>query len=156
MYDRKKIHLAQNVTDVSFFVVRAAGQPSQRHEATPEATPPSQQRSSMASTDLVQPNFTAPSYTVDTITEAEHCQLMTKCQNLTLKAAVGSVAPPQPDRTFHCRPIPHGYAVVMVDEVMEGFEELELDHPTGERENRLVHALRSTCLWQKEYIKLPN
>ena len=30
------------------------------------------------------------------------------------------------------------------------------DHPTGEGENHLVYALRSTCLWRKEYIKLPN
>ena len=89
----------------------------------------------MASMELVQPDFTAPSYPVDTITEDQHCQLMTKWQNLTLKAAVGSVAPPQPDRTFHCHPIPHGYAVVTVDEVMEGFEEIELDHPTVEGEN---------------------
>src|SRR6266566_4813910 len=131
---------------------RAAGQPSQRHEATP----PSQRRSSMASTDPIQPDFTAHIYPVDTITEAQHCELMTKCRNFTFKAAVGSVAPPQPNGTFHCLPIPHGYAVVMVDEVIEGFEELELDHSTGEGENQLVRALRSTCLWQKEYIKLPN
>ena len=46
---------------------RAADQPSQRHEATPEA----QRRSSMASTELVrQPDFTAPSYPVDAITVA--------------------------------------------------------------------------------------
>src|SRR3989337_2843410 len=63
---------------------------------------------------------------------------------------------PSTRRNFHCRSIPHGYAVVMMDEVMEGFEELELDHPTGEGENQLVYALRSTCLWRKEYIKLPN
>ena len=81
---------------------------------------------------------------------------MTKCQNLTFKAVVGSVSPPQPNGTFHRLPIPHGYDVVMVDQVMEGFEELELDHPTGEGENQLVRALRSTCLWQKEFIKLPN
>ena len=69
----------------------------------------------MASTELVQqPDFTAPSYPVDAITEAQHCQLMTQWQNLKVKEAVGSVAPPQPDGTFHCRPIPHGYAVVMV------------------------------------------
>jgi hypothetical protein len=134
----------------------AAGQPSQWHEATPESTPPSQRRSSVASTELVQPNSMAPRYHMDTITEAQLCQLMTKWQNLTLKAAVGSVAPPQPDGTFHYRPIPHGYAVVTVDEIMEGFEELELDHPTGEGENQLLYALRSTCLWRKEYIKLPN
>src|SRR3989337_429136 len=61
-----------------------AGQPSQRHEdpcfdAAPEATPPSQRRSNVASTELVQPDFTAPRYPVDSITEAEHCELMTKC-----------------------------------------------------------------------------
>ena len=107
----------------------------QGHEATPEATPPSQRRSSVASTELdQQPDFTAPSYPVDAITEAQHCQLMTKCHNLTFTAAVGSVAPPRPDGTFHCHPIPHGYATVSVDEVMEGFHELELDHPTGEGE----------------------
>ena len=74
----------------------------------------------------------APSYLVDAITEAQHSQLRTKWQNITLKAAVGTSPPPQPDGNFHCHPIPQGYAVVMADEVMEGFEELELDHPTGE------------------------
>ena len=129
----------------------------QGHEASPEATPPSQRRSSVASTELVQqPNFTAPSYPVDAITESQSCQLVTKFHNLTLTAALGSVAPPRPDGTFHCRPIPHGYSFVHVDEVMEGFEELELDHPTGEGETKLRCALRSTCLWRKEHIKLPN
>ena len=81
---------------------------------------------------------------------------MTKYQNLTLKAAVGSVAPPQPDGTFHCHLIPYGYAVVTVDGIMEGFEELGLDHPTGEGENQLVNALRSTCLWRKPKIDYHN
>ena len=50
---------------------RAADQPSQRHEATPEATLPSQRRSSVASTELVQqPDFTAPSYPMDAIMDA--------------------------------------------------------------------------------------
>ena len=101
----------------------------------------------MASTELVQqPDFKAPSYPMDAITEAQHCQLMTKFQNLTLKAAIGSVAPPQPDGTFHYRPIPHGYPVVMADEVMEEFEELELVHPTGEGEIQPGLALKTPCL----------
>ena len=53
---------------------------------------------------------------------------------MKVKAAVGSVARPEPGATFHCQLIPKGYASVMVDEIMEGFEELELDHPTGEGE----------------------
>ena len=99
-----------------------------RSKRPAEATPPSQQRSSVASTEQLQlePVFTAPaSYPVDAITEAQHCQLMTQWQNLKVKAAVGSVAPPEPDATFHCRPIPEGYARVMVDEITEGFEDLQ-------------------------------
>ena len=110
----------------------------------------------MASTELVQPDFTAASYPVDTIMESQRCELLTKCRNLTFKAAIDIVAPPQYNKTFHCRPIPRGYALVMVDEVKKGFEQLELDHPIGEDENKLVYALRSTCLWLKEYINLPN
>ena len=111
-----------------------------RHaETTPEATPPSQRRSSVASTELLQePVFTAPaSYPVDAITESQHCHLMTQWQNFKVKAAVGSVLPPEPGATYHCRPIPEGYARVMVDEITEGFEDLQLDHPTGEGETRL-------------------
>ena len=48
-------------------------------EATPKATPPSQRRSGVASAELVQqPDFTAPIFPVDAITEAQHCQLMTQ------------------------------------------------------------------------------
>ena len=40
---------------------------------------------------------------------------------------------------------------------MDGFEGLELDNPTGEEDIILLeNALRSTCLWRKQYIKLPN
>jgi len=93
---------------------------------------------------------------VDAITEAQPCNLMTQWHHRKVKAAVGSVTPPRPGATFHCLPIPQGYAVVIVDEIEEGFEDLELDHPTGEGENLLECALKTTCLWRKEFIKLPN
>ena len=101
-------------------------------EATQEATRPSQLRSSVASTELelvvAQPELTAPtSYPVDAITEFQDCHLLAKFLHLTPKAAVGHVAPPRPDGTFHFCRIPQGYAVVMVDEILEGYEELELD-----------------------------
>ena len=86
----------------------------------------------MASMELIQPDITAPRYPVDGITENEHCVLMAKCHNLTLKAAVGSVLPPRAEGSFHCRLIPHGFAIVRVDEIMNGFEEMELEYPTGE------------------------
>ena len=110
-------------------------------EASPEATPPSQRRSSMDSTELLQPEhvLTAPaSYPVDDITESQHCHIMARWMNLKVKAAVVSVYPTEPGATFHYRPIPEGYARVMVDEITEGFEDLQLDHPTGEGETRLV------------------
>src|SRR4051812_30744244 len=81
---------------------------------------------------------------------------MTQWMNLKVKAAVGSVFPNEPGATFHCRPIPEGYAKVMVDEITEGFEDLSLDHPTGEGETRLRSALKTPCLWRKELINLPN
>ena len=140
---------------------RATGPPPQRHEdpsfdTAHEATPPSQRKSSVASTEIVQPDITAPRYPVDAITEREHCELITKCHNLTLKVAVGYVLPSRPDGTFHFAPIPDGFAIVGVDEVMNGFEGLELDYPTGEGEIYLENALRTTCLWRKEHIVLPN
>ena len=116
----------------------ATGPPSQQHEdpsfdTAHEATPPSQRKSSVASTQLVRPDITAPRYPVDDIMEREHCELVAKCMNLTLKVAVGYVLPPGPDGTFHCNPIPDGYAIVGVDEVTNGFEGLDLEYPTGER-----------------------
>ena len=138
---------------------REANRSKRTAEASPEATPPSQRRSSVASTELLlmEPVFTAPaSYPVDAITESQNCHLMTQWQNFKVKAVVCSVRPPEPDATFHCRPIPEGYARVMVDEITEGFKDLHLDHPTGEGETRLGSSLKTPCLWRKELINLPN
>ena len=65
---------------------------------------------------------------------------------MKVKAVVGSVFPSEPGATFHCRPILEGYARVMVDEITEGFEDLQLDHPTSEGETRLGSALKTPCL----------
>ena len=71
---------------------------------------------------------------MDFIIESQNCHLIAQWQNLKVKAAVGQVRPSEPGATFYCRPIPEGYARVMVDEITEGFEDLQLDHPTGEGE----------------------
>ena len=112
----------------------------------------------MTSTELIQqPDLlTGPSYPMDFITDSHQCHLMTQWDQLKVKAAVGSVFPPSPGATFHCRPIPQGYAVVMVDEITEGFEELQLDHPTGDGETQLGLAMHTLCLWWKEHMKLLN
>ena len=113
----------------------------------------------MASTELLQPEhvLTAPaSYLVDASMESQNCHIMTRWMNLKVKAAVGSVYPTEPGATFYCQPIPEGYARVIVDEIMEGFEDLLLDHPTAKGETRLGSALKTPCLWRKKFIKLPN
>src|SRR4051812_45490299 len=99
-------------------------------EATQEATPPSQRRSSMASAELelvvAQPELTAPtSYPVDAITETQDCQLLANFAHLTPKAAIGTVLPPR-GGTFHSCPIPQAYVIVMVDEVLEGYRSSSL------------------------------
>jgi hypothetical protein len=74
-----------------------------------------------------------------------------------MKVAVGYALPIGPDSTYHCRPIPHGYAVAGVDKVMGGFEKLKLDHPAGEGDlYELGEAKKTTVLWLKELIVLPN
>ena len=74
------------------------------------------------------------SYPMDDITESQNCHIMARWMNLKVKVAVGSVYPTGSGATYHCRPNPEGYAKVMVDEITEGFEDLLLDHPTGEGE----------------------
>ena len=110
----------------------------------------------MASSQLVRLDITAPRYPVDDITEMEHCELIAKCMNLTLKVVVGYVLPPRPDGTFHCNPIPYGYAIVRVDEVKPEFEGLDLEYTTGEGETHPVDAVRTNILWRKENIVLPQ
>ena len=92
---------------------REANRSKRTAEASPEATPPSQWRSSVASTELLQPEHALTahaSYPVDAITESQHCHLMTRWMELKVKAVVGSVAPPEPGATFYYRLIPEGYA----------------------------------------------
>ena len=96
---------------------------------------PSNRKSSVASTELQDGNDDAVAplrrYPVDDITESTPCELHVKAFNLTMKVAVGYAVPVGPKPTFHCSPVPHGFAVVGVDEVSKQFEELKLEHPAG-------------------------
>jgi hypothetical protein len=128
---------------------------SQRHNKDPaiDATgqPLSQRKSSVASTELPTDDdavMLAPRYPVDEITETCMCELHVKVVNISMKVAVGYVVPLGPKPTYHCRAVPNGYAVVGVDEVVPGFEELKLDFPAGEGElNELGEAIKGIVLW---------
>jgi hypothetical protein len=87
-------------------------------------------------------------YAVDDITEATPCELRVKVVNITMKVAVGYALPIGPNPTYHCRLVPHGYAVAGVDQVMSSFEQLKLDYPMGEGDlYELREATKTIVLW---------
>jgi hypothetical protein len=99
----------------------------------------------------------APRYRVDHITESTSCELHVKVMNLSLKAAVGYVLPVVPDQRYHFGPVPHGYAVAGVDQIMDGYAPLKLDYPAGEGDlPELGEAKNTAILWRKEFILIPN
>jgi hypothetical protein len=112
----------------------------------------------VASTDLPEDDDEPTiRYLVDDTTESTSCELHVKVVNITMKVAVNYALPIGPNATYHCHPIPHGYAVAGVDEVLGRFEQLKLDHSAGEGDlYELGEAKKTTVLWLKEYIVLPN
>jgi hypothetical protein len=106
---------------------------------------PAHQLSNVASTELPGDDnelVMAPRYPVDDITESTPCKLHVK-----VKVAVGYALPIGPNQRYHCRPVPHGYAVAGVDQVTGGFELLTLDYPAGEGDlHELGEAKNTTVL----------
>ena len=139
---------------------------SQRHmvEAACDGTGgPSNRKSSVASTELQDGDDDALTvaplrYPMDDITESTPCELHVKVFNLSMKEAVGYAVPIGPKPTYHFSPVPHGYPIVGVDEVMKEFEGLKLQHPAGEDGEviELGEAKKATIPWSKEFIVLPN
>src|SRR3954468_5448056 len=118
---------------------------------------PSNRKSSQASTQLQEGDgdaltTAAPKcYPVDYITESTRCELKVQVQNLKFTVAVGMALSIPEKPTYHCNPTPEGYAVVMVDDVMDEYEELKPDHPAGEdmELTELGEAKKTTILWRK-------
>ena len=144
---------------------QGTGQSLPQKEASFDCTGAGQsnRKSSVASTQLLggDDGYDAPPMThpVDHVTEMTQCELHVKLlNNITIKAAVGYVKPAGPEPTHHGRPIPPGYAVAGVDEVMTGFERVKLDHPEGEdgEVTELGDSKNLTILWLKEDIVFPS
>jgi hypothetical protein len=87
----------------------------------------------------------APRYPVDGITESHPCEMHVKGVNISMKAAVGYVSA---TTTYHYYPVPNGYVVAGVDEVMAGYEPVMLDQPAGEDGGltKLGEAIRTIVL----------
>ncbi|KAJ1270123.1 hypothetical protein BS78_06G030700 [Paspalum vaginatum] len=90
-------------------------------------------RSSCASTDLPDQR-----YPVDEIEHRTRCELHIPAMNLTTR--------------YHSEEIPEWYLVVSVDEVCEGYGDLELTIPGGDDERRLAEAVYGFIIWKKPLI----
>jgi hypothetical protein len=124
--------------------------------------PGSHRKSSVASAELPADDHDAMTeaarYPVDDITQQENCEMHVKFMNISVKVADGFALPCKAKGTYHYVPIPDGYAVVGVDEVVKEWEKLELEIPAGEdRElTELGEDKGNTILWRKEHIVLPD
>jgi hypothetical protein len=77
-------------------------------------------------------------------------------KNISMKVAVGYRLSSEPGATWHCREIPVGYAHVRADEIVSGYESLELDMLGHEDETTLREVKDGVILWNKKDIKFPG
>ena len=119
---------------------------------------PSQQKSSVGSTQLEASACEPPAarYPVDDVTEKTDCELHMSMRNISLKVAVGYALPNQPGASYHLGDIPAGYARVGVDEIVPGFEIMDLGIHGGDEEKTLGDVKRGFVLWNKKYIVFPG
>ena len=116
---------------------------------------PSQRKSSVASTG-VGADEAMDRYPVDYITEKTPCELHVGVRNLSLKAADGYALTCESTARWHCNEIPDGYGRVGVDQLVPGYESLELDIPGGDDERTLGDVRGGIILWRKKYIVFPD
>ena len=89
---------------------------------------------------------------MDDVKEMKECDLHYPVGNVSTKVASGSALPCTPGALHHNNPIAYGYARVTVEDIVQGFEDLEIDKPTPEGERRLGDVKRQFILWKKKYI----
>ncbi|KAK1611409.1 hypothetical protein QYE76_035082 [Lolium multiflorum] len=131
------------------------------HEDHPADLGSQQRRSSVASTEASPATANAP---VD-ITAGASSLPRGRCKgdermsshypigNMSTKVAIGSALPCLPGALHHNNPIQDGYARVTVEDIVPGFEDLEIDIATPEGERRCqapVHSMK------KKLIKFPG
>ena len=121
-----------------------------RHDL--DISPASQHISSVASTEVQDQQ--AERYPVDDITEPTECELLYLRGKKLKVCAYGQAEVPVEGGTIHSVPIPSGYARVLVDKVVEGWEDLDIPIPGGEGEQELKDVVHQWICWEKKHIKL--
>ena len=153
--------LEQELAGVKKIVAKALSQRSSQSREDPPLEY-SQRRSSQASTEVhvddhaLLDDAPAPHYPVDDVRGMTQCELHQPMSNMSFKVATASALPCLPGSLHHSRPIPPGYARVTVDELLEGYEDLEIDIATDEGHKKLGDVKHQIVLWQKKYIKFPG
>ena len=94
------------------------------------------------------------SYHMEKITQREAYELHVPLRNLSHKVAYSMAIPTAKGDTFHGDAIPSGYSRVTVDDVIDNYEDLDLDIPRGDDVTKLGQATHGIILWQKRYIVL--
>jgi hypothetical protein len=69
---------------------------------------------------------------MDDVREMTNCELHQPTKNMSLKVAIDTALPCLPKTLHHGNPIPAGYARVTVDDLVSGYEDLEIDFATPE------------------------
>ena len=122
---------------------------------------PSHRKSSVASTgaqgdDAHVDEAPIDRYPVDDIREKTNCELHQSMKNISMKVAVGFALACEPGARWHGSEIHSSYARVRVDEVVPGYDALELDIPGAEGEMTLEEVARGIILWPKKNIVFPG
>uniref|UniRef100_A0A0D9VGW4 DUF8039 domain-containing protein n=1 Tax=Leersia perrieri TaxID=77586 RepID=A0A0D9VGW4_9ORYZ len=84
------------------------------------------------------------------------CELHIPLRNLSIKVAAALTIATDPAGTFHCRTIPAGFSKVKVEQVVDTYDDLELEIDGGEGETTLGEAIQNIILWNKRYIVIPG
>ncbi|RLN07716.1 transposon protein, putative, CACTA, En/Spm sub-class [Panicum miliaceum] len=96
-------------------------------------------------------------FPMDGITMQIACELHVRVRNITALVAYESALPVIPGGTIHGMPVPQGYSIIAVEQIVEAGgknENLELDFVGGDGEQKLGEALHGCILWRKTDINL--
>ena len=95
-------------------------------------------------------------YPVEKITQREPREVHVPIFNLSHKVAYDMAIPTTKGDRFHGDEIPLGYSRVTVDDVIDKYEELDLEIPGGDGVTKLGQATHGIILWWKRYIVLAH